>query len=180
MRRLKSELHELEHHLQLTTGYVTNGTQQTGNTIALLMQPDAEDSGSYVVAAYKVLQNEGENFAFHLEHEDSILVAFIDVNQDFRHDEGEPIAVLPGKPRASAFTFDQSRWTANRLHISERQGVTPELAIDLSGGDLTAMPSFTGHIGQVTDFDDPNFASERVFLGLWEPLRFAREVGYGF
>ena len=115
---------------------------------------------------------------------DYTVVAFEDLNQDFIYQQGEP-AASSDKPPLFTDTAgrdeepDYDSWPSQALVLSTNHKLP--MAIDLSTQTLSHQldKSRSSSYLKVVDWDYPAFSPENVQKGLWQPLSFLEETGYG-
>lgn len=97
------------------------------------------------------------------------ILAFLDRDGDFTLGPEEPIGRLL-EPRGDG--------RPQEIRLGEGTGRDAPFAVDLSDKGLAAaLPRRSELVGGVFSLDDPRFAPATGSLGLWQPMRFLREVG---
>ena len=93
---LHNNLVEMEQTLSVVAGRVIDPTDKAlqGNIIVVLLKGEASLTSEENLLSYKVLRNADESFVFVREELDTRLIAFKDVNGDFRYQPDEPIHVM--------------------------------------------------------------------------------------
>ena len=179
MRNLGRNLEEIQQSIQVIAGEVKDQfpERSQGNIIVVLLSQDTE---SQRILSYKIMTDSSEYFVFPQEVINSRLVAFKDSNNNFIYDKFEPIAESSGEIKFSPHTLIEDELEKNVLVLDYAPDATREYHLDLSSRSVVDNVSYMKNMGKVTDFSDANFSDEVEKMGLWEPLRFAREVGYGF
>lgn len=112
-------------------------------------------------------------FRFVVEPGKYFLVAFEDLNRDYRYQIGEP-AGYHGKPTRIELRAGDL-WTNVELALSR------EVTLGARAGgtsDLDLWPA-DDNLGTVLTLQDRRFAPRYAKMGLWQPLRFSLEVGPG-
>lgn len=105
---------------------------------------------------------------------DRRLLAFEDLDGDFRYDAGEPSGALDGPPvDARAHPGPGSE---GRIRVAAG-GPPPPFPLDLSEVGPGAPGSKQVHLGEVVSLDDPRFDPARAGDGIWEPIGFLRTTG---
>ena len=125
----------------------------------------------------------GDDSYFLVPQADYTVMAFEDLNNDLIYQEGEPAASSDNPPLytdivASKAERDYQSIPSQALELdAEHRLPTP---IDLSTQTLsqTVSDSKSRYL-QVVDWEFPAFQAENVKKGLWEPLSFLEEFGYG-
>ena len=179
---LQNNLVEMEQTLSVVAGRVIDPTDKAlqGNIIVVLLKGEASLTSEENLLSYKVLRNADESFVFVREELDTRLIAFKDVNGDFRYQPDEPIHVMETPPILSPNSLDESQWRMNTLLLSNNSAAASEVSIDVTSETVKSKLKYLQNVGRVTDFSNPNFSTSTVEMGLWSPLAFAKQVGYGF
>lgn len=112
-------------------------------------------------------------FRFVAERGRYFLVAFEDVNRDYRYQVGEPAGYY-GKPTRIELRAGDL-WTNVELALS-REVSLGAAADGTSGPNLWPAD---GNLGAIVALEDRRFAPRYAKMGLWQPLRFSLEVGPG-
>lgn len=116
---------------------------------------------------------EAGKFRFVAEPGKYFLVAFEDVNRDYRYQVGEPAGYY-GKPsRVVLSALDL--WTSVEIALSRKVSLGPR-AGGTSGPNLWPAD---GNLGAVLTLEDARFAPRYAKMGLWHPARFSLEIGPG-
>jgi len=120
-------------------------------------------------------------FHFVLEPDEPAYVfAIEDKNENVAWDDAEPAAWYGGTKAKAIELTPGAKITNLVIELSnETPDGTAELrALQAKGrAAMTRMPAF--HEGDITSLDDPRFSRENGAKGLWQPVEFSRQVGYG-
>lgn len=110
-----------------------------------------------------------------------LVAAFADINQNFKHDPGEPAGAY-GSPTPIRITRERFRDGPNRSVDNVDFGLIPRARFF-----ATLPPSLTGadaerslfRLGTVVALDDPMFDAENAGAGYWRPFSFLKQFGVG-
>lgn len=179
---LRSNLIEMEQTLSVVAGRVIDPTagELPGNIIVVLLKGGSSFTSEDNLLSYKVLRDAHDPFVFVRDKADARLVAFKDVNGDFRYQPGEPIYVMNRPPAFSPNSFDENQWRINTLTLSDTNTSDLKVSIDVTSETVQSRLKYLQNVGRVTDFSNPNFSDKATEMGLWSPLAFAKQIGYGF
>jgi hypothetical protein len=116
------------------------------------------------------------------------VAAYADSNRDGKHTNGEPLWIhrgTDGRPAAVTLNAEQ-RVARLKGTLSNKETAPPDLtkAIATALGGRRVDEFITRHgiqfsLGEKADLDDPRFAATRGEDGLWTPLTFAMQSGFG-
>jgi len=112
-------------------------------------------------------------FRFVAEPGKYFLVAFEDVNRDYRYQVGEPAGYY-GKPTRIELRAGDL-WTNVELALSSKVSLG-DPAEGTSGPNLWPADR---NLGAVVALEDGRFAPRHAKIGLWQPLHFSLKVGPG-
>ena len=176
--KLEEDLVEITSQLSIFTGVVTHAGIE-GQAIAVLASRD-DAAEAYRLYDYRFPDNNGV-FSFQAENGDYRLMAFIDQNDDFIYQPGEPAFELEYAPDVNRLGDDPKTWQISDLSFTQASSAhTLNLAIDVSSDGLSAIERTATTMGVGIDFFDSRFSAEAISWGMWEPARWFAEVGYGF
>jgi pimeloyl-ACP methyl ester carboxylesterase len=125
----------------------------------------------------------GEDVFFLVPVADYTVVAFEDLNQDYIYQQGEPAASSDNPPLFNEMTTrdvepDYDSWPSQALYLSASHKLS--MTIDLSTQALSQkLDKSRKSYLKIVSWDDPAFSRENVAKGLWQPLSFLEETGFG-
>ena len=158
----------------VTIAGTLEGTDGTTVVVVLVR----ETAGRPSVASYQVRTSDGA-FKFVITPGAYRLHAFEDADGDLVYDEGERVAHYGGESPRMIDAGPSDLHDGLTLALSAENDPIA-LDIDLSSPELQAELEFERvRAGEVVSLDDPRFTRENGTMGLWEPSRFVREVGFG-
>ena len=175
-QRLKKEKKEAELTLSLLEGEVLSDTAGENAIIVAIFDSSTSQS---TLRGHRIMYTPG-SFRFIVEAPRTYdLVAFEDQNGDFIYQYGEPAGIChpltgyliqPDDPSLQILDIALSPKTRLPEHVNINSALSStKIVID----DITIR------LGEEIDIDDPIFTKKNASMGLWEPLRFLREVGFG-
>ncbi len=175
--KLRDDLEQLYDSVSIISGQVES--ELKGQAIALLASQSASD-GTLTALDYRFPDRSGR-FNFQQVQGHYQLFAFLDQNGDFVYQTGEPVARANEPLRQNRLGTDSDAWQINRLQFTT-QSTAERLPFnaDVSVGGLQQFDRTVRNMGVPVDFNDPRFSAEAIASGMWEPSRWALEVGYGF
>jgi pimeloyl-ACP methyl ester carboxylesterase len=154
-------------------------------SVALYVQ---DSGGSKLVGVRYPLP--GEDAIFLVPIDRYSVVAFEDLNGDENYQRGEPAQLIEdiplstvGSGAADEYSIDRTNYsltdlTAQKLRLSASNQLP--FPVDLTAQSLDSRLSrAANNFLVVTDFEDRRFAPEAIQRGMWEPLSFEEEIGYG-
>ncbi len=175
-QQLKREKVEAKSTLAVLEGKVLSDTTSKNTIIVAIF--DSSDSES-VLHGHRIMYTPGR-FRFIVEAPNTYdLVAFEDQNGDFIYQYGEPAGICHTLTGYRVQPNDQTLQYSNIIldpktrlpkHIDINSALSSTKVVI---GDLEIS------IGEEVSIDDPRFTEKNASLGLWQPLRFLREVGFG-
>jgi pimeloyl-ACP methyl ester carboxylesterase len=125
----------------------------------------------------------GADSFFLVSQDDYRLYAFEDLNNDYIYQPGEPAAsdkdpaLIAGAARRQE-ELDYLNLPGIDLQLSS--GYQLPLAVDLSAHTLEQqLGNAEKRYLKITSWDNPAFSQENVEKGLWQPLVFLEEIGFG-
>ena len=172
-KTLRKDLEEYNSFLPITGSIVVDNSSIYPVVLALL----SGEIGDGKIVSYKVFYGTND-FTFTVTEDKYRLFAFEDVNEDMTYQKNE---------RAAWYGFDDK-------FILERDKDLPEIKMILQTPDSvektfpfiktkTYPPvKLTGSmikIGKIIDLKDPLYQEAYGRVGMWEPVRFMKEVGAG-
>lgn len=176
--KLEEDLVEITEQLSIYTGVVTHAGID-GQAIAVLANRD-NTGQDYQLYDYRFPDNNGF-FSFQTENGDYRLMAFVDQNNDFIYQQGEPAFELGQAPEVNRLGDDSTTWRISNLTITQASSThILDLAVDVSSDGLSAIQRTATTMGVGIDFSDSRFSAEATSWGMWEPARWFTDVGYGF
>lgn len=170
---LQENVEIYEQHVRLS-GQLRNPSQQKKPVIVLL---------------YQILNKKKRILTYHIYHRPDrfqfsvlpgqyFLAAFEDANQDLIFQDSEWAAHY-GSPSAISVKPDQSQLNLDLTLLPPNNTVLekfPNLASPATQEKLR-LPKV--RFGEIVNLEDSRFTKEKGQLGLWEPLRFMKQVGGG-
>jgi len=106
------------------------------------------------------------------------LLAFKDRNRDCVFQDNEPAAFY--QDGAAVVVSPGQELTDLRIWLAEDDRVPLDFRVDLSSqAEVVTFEGLAIGYGEVRDVNDPHFTQANANMGLWEPLRFLKEVGMG-
>lgn len=111
------------------------------------------------------------------------VLAFADLNGNLVLDGNEPVARFDELERRPIIPGEAMQ----DIHLALGAGAAslpahPPIRVDLSVLSPTASTDESGirySVGEVVTLSDPRFSPDHAKIGLWEPIRFLKEVGIG-
>ena len=174
-QRLKKEKKEAESTLAVLEGEILSDTTSKNTIIVAIF--DSNDSES-VLHGHRIMYTPGR-FRFIVEAPNTYdLVAFEDQNGDFIYQYGEPAGICHPLTKhlvQAGQELQNLDITLNsKTHLPDHIDINAALSnTTIVAGDITIS------LGEKVRLDDPRFTEKNASLGLWQPLRFLREVGFG-
>ncbi len=169
--RLKKDLQEQERLVRIE-GEVTAHPATKAPIMVVLL---TEDPLQPRVINYKIMRAPG-NFTFFAEPDIYRIFAYEDRNQDQRFQADERV----GKSGHIELTKAGSR--ADNLTIKIPEIPDQEIIRKIKGirdrGKI-ALVNSRNHLGKIITLDNPFFTNEFAAMGLWQPLKFVKEVPFG-
>ncbi len=154
----------------------------------------ADDSSNILVGVFKRDENglsranyravtSSEPFYVLLTKADYVIFAFSDTNGDFAYQAGEPAARIDD-PFINWFSDmpGQDRVDYAALQIEEiklAKTTVLEQKLDFSLTELRKDARVSDNFLRIVSWDDEMFSEENASRGLWEPIWFQEEIGYG-
>ena len=173
--RLKRDLETMQETLAALKGDVVSSMTQSGPIFVVLWDADEPDRG---VLRHWPMYSPGE-FRFVVQVPGRYhLLAFQDRNRDLVFQSDEPAAFWGN---GAALSVSPGQQLVD-LHIplAEDDRVSLNLPVDLSSkSEVVTFEGFAIGNGEIRDINDPRFTQENAAMGMWEPLRFVKEVGMG-
>ena len=152
----------------------------TGGRVLVVLYRESDEGLELI--NYRV-PTDGEASFFLVPIDQYTVLAFEDLNQDFIYQPGEPAArtdraqlfTEPIDPRAE---LDYDAIVGEEMTLSASYQL--EVGIDLSPLSLPELleRSRRNYL-KLTDWDNPDFSRDSIKRGLWEPLTFHEQTGYG-
>ncbi|MGH1480616.1 MAG: esterase/lipase family protein [Geminicoccales bacterium] len=167
---------------EMNNFFAINGTivqENPGdNPVAVALFSDALESEQLLDT--KLI--ESSTFRFDVTPGDYFIFAFEDLNRDSHYQSDEP-AGFYGNPSAITIEADSGE---TAIDVALREDLEfPDINQDssmFSGLDDKAFPKLwrgRTNIGEVATLDDQKFDPTIGKMGMWEPLRFSKEIGPG-
>ncbi len=139
-----------------------------------------ERDGKKVVRSYSVRYGSGP-FRFRVETDRPAYVfAIQDTNENRTWQDGEPAGWWGGARAARIDAAPGDVIDGLRIELSTElpEGTAELRALAAKGRE--GNPELTRiHEGDLASLDDPRFSQENSAKGLWQPVEFVRELGYG-
>ncbi len=170
---LQKNVEIYEQHVRLS-GQLRNPSQQGKPVIVLLYQMRNKKKRILTYHIY----HRSDRFQFSVMPGQYFLAAFEDANQDLIFQDSE-WAVHYGSPSGISVKPDQSQLNLDLLLLPPGNTVLekfPNLASPATQGKFGLSKL---RFGEIVNFEDSRFTKEKGQLGLWEPLRFMKQVGGG-
>jgi len=156
-----------------------NGADDGSNILVGLFSRD-EDGLSR--ANYRAVTS-SEPFFMLVTKANYVVFAFSDTNGDFAYQAGEPAARIddpainwfsdmPGQDRVDYATLEIEEIKLAKATILERK-------LDFSLTELRKDTRVSDNFLRIVSWDDEMFSVENAKRGLWEPIWFQEEIGYG-
>ncbi len=177
--KLGKDLEVLYNEAAFVPGQINLDPRLAGQPIVLLTETVGGDAR---VVDYRFPDGR-QRFNFQTRAGHYRLMAFLDQNEDFTYQPGEPAYVQPDAATTNRLDTRSGQWRFNILEMSpDEVGSVPVLPIDvdLTPRGLAQLERTTTTMGVPIDFDSFRFDAEYVQLGMWEPTRWYTEVDYGF
>ena len=151
-------------------GEVTAASKDSNIVIAILRY----DRFLPTLVEYTILSKPG-SFRFHLDPGQYQILAYTDNNSNLRYDNEEPAvrtALLSGKAG--------SRTDNLQLSIPARPDNELVRKINsLKQNAVIELPAYKKTLGKIVNLDFEIFDHKNAKIGMWEPLRFVREIPFG-
>ncbi len=156
-----------------------NGADDGSNVLIGLFRRD--ETGMSIANSRTV--SSGENFYILVSKADYSVLAFSDLNGDFAYQPGEP-AARNDDPIINWFSDMQlqDRVDYDALQIEQIELTSTAVLdqkIDLSLPALQKETKAAENFLRVVSWGDEQFSAENATRGLWEPIWFEKEIGYG-
>lgn len=111
------------------------------------------------------------------------LVAFEDLNDDAIYQPGEPAARINNPYLSQLGQYPEREFdyeSIPAMHFTLSRELTLDMEVDLSLRSLHRHSiEDTKSLLGLTSLSDPRFSDENIKRGLWEPLWFEQNIGYG-
>ncbi len=167
----KQNLEEIE-SLALYAGVVRHEASNEALTIVLLLERNDTTVTTYAIADHR------GRFDFLEDPGDYQILAFVDLDADFRWDEGEPWEL--GVDSVVDVTDASPDTVRYELTIPVSRSDAPPIDADLT---LEALPTQedirTAALGRTVSPDDPLLSPETGLQSLWQPIEFLKEKNAG-
>ena len=169
--KLKKDLKEQERLVKIEGEVTVKTTTQAPIIVALL----TDDPLQPRLISYRIMRTPG-HFTFSAKPDIYHIIAYEDRNRDqrFQADErvgrSEPIKLTETGARYDNLIVKIPDWPDQEL-IRKIKDIRDRGKIDLINS--------RSHQGKIVALDDPAFANQFVAMGLWQPLKFMREVPCG-
>lgn len=153
------------------SGKVVNRSGQDGPILANLLK--SEDGFMRWIDEYPVSANGA--YRFFGTPGSYTIGAYVDVNRDGKYQASEPATYLGEKQnRPSLFQL-----RANKKVVLQTLEVKNTLAPKLSSDIVYDSNRALENIGRVVSLRDRMFSRDNAQLGMWQPLKFSKQVGGG-
>jgi pimeloyl-ACP methyl ester carboxylesterase len=162
-----------EQHVRLS-GQLWNPSEHKNPVIVLLYQVLNQKK---VLASYRVY-HKPDRFQFMVLPGQYVVEAFEDANQDLIYQDTEWAAYY-GKPSIIIMKPGQDQLNANLTLEPPGTTILTEFPNLASPASRAKLPLPYLQFGEIITLQDSRFSEDKGRLGLWEPLRFAQEIGGG-
>ena len=166
---LKGNLDEIDQLMDLK-GEVTSLEDGNSVIIAVIRQ----DTSVPTLVNYRVLSGGGP-FHFKVEPGDYQLFAYEDRNTDLKHQIAEPATRSTLYSGKAGESFDS-------IVLQLTGESDPELLraiAELKKTGRRSLPSYKENLGKIVSLDDDAFQPENSKAGMWEPLKFVKNIPFG-
>ena len=171
---LYHDLDVLNNDITIISGEVSTDDSIEGNLISVLYQ---RSNNQLDVVAFDLMLSAGR-FYFGIEKGDYYLLVFNDKNGDYQWQNDE--AIVTSMTPINALTVQDPYESPTELHLSKGNPQRLEWKGILSTSEQHSQLMKDYHsLGKVTSFNNPVFSQEIATLGMWRPLRFINEFGFG-
>ncbi len=169
--RLNDNLAEIDQY-GLIRGIIQSQKDISGVIVVFLV---ADDPVQPVVKDYKVLKTPGE-FFFNAKPGQYRIFAFDDADKDGKYQAEERVG------RAAGIRVQDPVTELDKILITLPEQADPvlmaEIAAERDNIEID-LPDHKINLGKIVDLRDDYFSLEYASMGMWEPMRFAREVPFG-
>ena len=178
IKDLKDDIDEVREDYGYLKGSVTGPDDESDILVALFKnEPDG------MLFFKQRSASSGEGFYMLVPRADYTLLAFSDTSGDFVYQPGEP-AVRVADPIINWFSTmeGQDRVDTDALvnqQIDLASDIVLDQELDLSVSALREESNVARNFLRIVAWDDEVFSAENMELGMWKPLAFVEEVGYG-
>ena len=170
-KRLKKDLDEQKKRVEISGEVTTRAATRAPIMVFLL----TNDPLRPTLVHYEVLAAPGK-FIFLVDPGTYQVFAFEDLNRDQRHQDNEPIG-CSGQIDASRPGVNLSEVA---ISITKKTGTDLRRIVDdTKAKGRVDLANLKRHVGKVVALDDPFFDKKFVSMGLWQPLKFIKEVPLG-
>ncbi len=179
--KLGAELRMARQQFLLVKVAVDTGAAADASSVAVLYRELASGSPEFV--AYRVLHSR-EAVYFFVPPGRYSLVAFIDNNSDYRHQFGEPVGIyreleLHQVSEGGGWAAEVAALPVTLLRLrSSLLDQRYRMDWSISPPSHGLSPGKSNHLTLI-DLDDRRFSELVTRQGMWQPLTFLTDVGYG-
>lgn len=167
---VKQQVETIDQHGSVS-GKVVNRSGRDGPILANLLK--SEDGFIHWIDDYQVSAN--GTYRFFSIPGSYTVGAFVDVNRDGEYQTSEPATYLGEKQnRPSLFKLRENKKVNLQTLV-----VKNTVASDLSSGIVYDANKALKNIGRVVSLRDRRFSRDNAQLGMWQPLKFSKQVGGG-
>lgn len=174
-RRLRKDLKAMAESLATLTGEVVSASTESRSIMVVVWDADQPSQNTL---RYWPMYRPGE-FRFVVPAPGHYrIMAFEDRNEDFVFQDHEPAAFYRDAP--TAFVTAGQKLENIRIPLTSTDRVDLDFPLDLSSpAEAMTLESLTITYGEIVNIGDPRFTQDNASMGVWEPLRFLKEVGAG-
>ena len=169
--KLKKDLKEQKRLVKIEGEVTVQVKTQAPIMVALL----TDDPLQPHLISYRIMRAPG-HFTFFAEPGIYHIFAYEDRNLDQRYQADERVG------RSKPLKLTQTGASSDNLIIQIPDRPDQELLRiikDIRDRGKTTLVNSRSHQGKIVTLDDPAFTNEFVTMGLWQPLKFVREVPFG-
>jgi pimeloyl-ACP methyl ester carboxylesterase len=172
---LEREIKYAEQNAALLRGEVLAGAVDYGSVIVVLW---SVDDPNHSIQLHWFMHGAG-GFRFTvLAPARYRLLAFEDRNGDLIYQRGEPAGMCQNPPIVEA--EPGQRLEGLRIALKEDGPRVVDFEVKLPrSAEIVSIDEYDISVGEVVTITDPRFNEENAGFGVWEPIRFLREVGHG-
>jgi pimeloyl-ACP methyl ester carboxylesterase len=173
---LKKEVAEIEQSYALSGRVVSDVS--AGDLVVVLLYRDDDPGPSLHQATISL---ETGDFSTIVGEGTYFLAAFVDENQNLRHDAKEPFGFF-GRPDPIAVgkkAYSGGNGGKENPNIRIRKGAIWPAILPESGDTQSMLVRSFARIGEIKSLSDALFSAENGQFGYWRPLSFLKQHGFG-
>ncbi|MDH3749999.1 MAG: hypothetical protein OEU40_05340, partial [Gammaproteobacteria bacterium] len=163
-------------------GYFKGQAKGTDDGSGVLIGLFRREQDSMTIANFRTVSS-GESLYMLVPKADYSVLAFADSNGDFAYQPGEPAARV-NDPIINWFSdmpsqdrVDYEAMQVQQIELSNNTVLDQKL--DFSIATLREAPRASENFLRVVTWDDEKFSADNMKRGMWEPITFQEEVGFG-